>query len=81
MLLLLSPLLVKAFGSNPDLLYPIKLAGSLCRPADLTACVADDAPTATLTTVCCRELRDPSSSGPEEYIPAWAAFGLSLIHI
>ena len=66
-------------GANPNLLYPIKLAGQLCRPAELAACVGNETSAATLATVCCTELLDPFSEGPEETISLVELFGYVLI--
>lgn len=69
----------QAVGNNPDLLFPIKLGGELCRPSDLLPCTASDASALELATVCCTELFDSSSSGPEELISTLEAVGYVLI--
>lgn len=66
-------------GDNPDLLYPVTLGGSTCRVSDMAGCVAEGASAATLSTVCCTELLDPDSSGPEELISSLAAFAYVVI--
>lgn len=66
-------------GANPNLLYPIKLGGELCLPAAIGVCVGNDTTLTTLDTVCCTELLDPSSDGPEETISLAELLGYVLI--
>ena len=73
-LLLLLPLLLKVVGDNPDLLYPITLGGESCGVPEMAGCVLEDASEELLATVCCSELLDPDSPGPEEAISSLVAF-------
>lgn len=50
-------------GTNADLEYPIKLAGSWCVAADMVGC------TTASTSTCCTEFNNPNSSGPEVLVP------------
>lgn len=66
-------------GDNPDLLYPITLGGATCRVSDMAGCVTADPSAEVLATVCCSELLDPDSPGPEETISSLAAFGYVVV--
>eukprot|EP00752_Nemacystus_decipiens_P013277 g11764.t1 len=66
-------------GNNPDLLYPITLAGETCGVPEMAGCVTEDPLEETLATVCCSELLDPDSPGPEEAISSLAAFSYAVV--
>lgn len=61
-------------GDNPDLLYPLTLGGETCGVPEMAGCVVEDPSEEVLATVCCSELLDPDSSGPEEAISSLVAF-------
>ncbi|CAN0150735.1 unnamed protein product, partial [Ectocarpus sp. 6 AP-2014] len=61
-------------GDNPDLSFPLSLAGEKCGVSDMAACVTEEPTAAALSTVCCTELLDPDSAGPDELISSVVAF-------
>lgn len=52
-------------GRNPELMYPIKLGGTLCSAPVLEACVEGEVDAAD---ACCTELFDEDSDAAEELI-------------